>query len=144
MADGMVMTGEGIPLPDATVLPNGTIELSNGTIVNPAFDLSSQTETTSSVIDAPNEIVIDMTGINYEYDIKEIRVKKGDVVTINFTSNEGFHDWVVDEFGAATKRVNEGGSTSVTFTADKVGTFQYYCSVGSHRQLGMVGYLIVE
>lgn len=91
-----------------------------------------------------NEVVIDMIGTNYDFDIKEIKVQKGDVVTINLQSDGGFHDWVVDTFSAATERINEGGMTSVTFTADQVGTFQYYCSVGRHQQLGMVGYLTVE
>ena len=30
------------------------------------------------------------------------------------------------------------------FTADKVGSFEYYCSVGSHRSMGMKGVLKVE
>lgn len=86
----------------------------------------------------------DVKGVNFAFDVKEIRVKKGDKVTINFESSEGFHDWVVDEFKAATKQVNPGTPTSVTFVADKAGTFEYYCSVGKHRQNGMVGKLIVE
>lgn len=144
MADGTVMAGDGQPLSGASILPDGTIRHSDGTIIVPAFDLRSKTEANNSNAGVPNEVVIDMTGINYDFSVKQIKVKKGDIVTINFVSNEGFHDWVVDEFDAATARVNEGGTTSVTFTADKVGTFQYYCSVGKHRQLGMVGYLIVE
>lgn len=88
--------------------------------------------------------VFNVGGVNFAFDVKEIRVKKGDTVTINFTSDGGFHDWTVAEFNAATSRVNSGGSTSVTFVADKAGTFEYYCSVGSHRALGMVGNLIVE
>jgi plastocyanin len=28
--------------------------------------------------------------------------------------------------------------------ADKKGTFEYYCSVGQHRALGMKGKLVVE
>lgn len=86
----------------------------------------------------------DVKGTNFAFDVKEIRVKKGDKVTINFESAEGFHDWVVDEFKAATKQVNPGTPTSVTFVADAAGTFEYYCSVGKHRQNGMVGTLIVE
>ena len=34
--------------------------------------------------------------------------------------------------------------TSVTFIADQEGSFEYYCSVGNHREEGMVGTLIVE
>lgn len=85
-----------------------------------------------------------LTGHNFAYDLSEIRVQEGDVVTINFTSTDGFHDWVVDEFNAATARVNTDGTTSVTFVADTKGTFEYYCSVGNHRAQGMVGNLIVE
>jgi len=87
---------------------------------------------------------IDISGTNYTFSLEEIRVKKGDKVKIVFTSNDGFHDWTVDEFDAATSRVNTGSTASVEFVADKTGTFEYYCSVGNHRQLGMVGNLIVE
>ena len=74
----------------------------------------------------------------------EIRVKEGDKVRIDFTSEEGFHDWRLDEFGAATEKVNPGTPTSVEFVANKKGTFEYYCSVGKHRALGMKGVFIVE
>lgn len=88
--------------------------------------------------------VFNVTGKNFEFSVKEMKVKKGDTVTVNFESTGGFHDWVVDEFKAATKQVNPGTKTSVTFVADKAGTFEYYCSVGKHRASGMVGTLIVE
>lgn len=90
-----------------------------------------------------------LTGQNFRFsmggqDNPDLKVKMGDRVRIEFTSQEGFHDWVVSEFNAATQRVNAGQSTSVEFTADKKGTFEYYCSVGSHKQAGMKGQLIVE
>jgi len=87
---------------------------------------------------------INLTGANFAFSQDEIRVKKGDKVKIVFTSTDGFHDWVVDEFNAATNRVNTGEKTSVEFVADKAGTFEYYCSVGRHREMGMKGNLIVE
>jgi len=90
-----------------------------------------------------------ITGENFKFvmngqEAPELRVKQGDTVRIEFSSIDGFHDWVVDEFGAATERVNTGGSTSVEFVADKKGTFEYYCSVGEHRAMGMKGNLVVE
>ena len=85
-----------------------------------------------------------ITAKNFEYSIKEVRVKKGDFVRINFSSTSGFHDWVVDEFNAHTKQVNAGQNSTVDFVADTSGTFEFYCSVGSHRQMGMVGKLVVE
>lgn len=101
-------------------------------------------ETPQSDNEEEEGVVFEISGKNFEYDITEIRVSEGDTVTINFTSESGFHDWVVDEFKANTERVRDGGATSVTFVADKKGTFEYYCSVGEHRAQGMVGTLIVE
>jgi len=90
------------------------------------------------------EKTFDLTGKSFEFNVTEIRVQEGDSVTINFESTNGFHDWVVDEFDAATKQVRENTPTSVTFVADKAGSYEYYCSVGSHRSKGMVGTLIVK
>jgi len=90
-----------------------------------------------------------LTGENYKFlmdgkEAPELRVKEGTQVVIKFTSTEGLHDWIVDEFEAATEQVKTGGSTSVTFVASKKGTFEYYCSVGQHRANGMKGNLVVE
>lgn len=90
------------------------------------------------------DVVVQINAENFSFDKKEIRVKQGQIVKIVLTSTEGFHDWVVDEFSAATEEINTGQTTEVIFTADKKGIFEYYCSVGSHRQFGMVGNLIVE
>ena len=54
------------------------------------------------------------------------------------------HDWVLDEFNAKTKVIQGGQTDTVEFTASKAGTFEYYCSVGQHRQMGMVGKFIVQ
>jgi len=85
-----------------------------------------------------------VTGQNFAFSLKEIRVAKGDKVKINFESVGGFHDLVIDGYGQATTKVSDGQKASIEFTADKPGTFEYYCSVGSHRQMGMVGKFIVE
>ncbi|MEX0917864.1 MAG: plastocyanin/azurin family copper-binding protein [Candidatus Paceibacterota bacterium] len=104
----------------------------------------SVVEIESSVVVDSDPVVIDISGHNFAFDQDEIRVQEGDTVVINFTSTDGFHDWVVDEFDAATERVSAGNSSSVTFVADSAGTYEFYCSVGTHRQQGMVGTLIVE
>jgi len=85
-----------------------------------------------------------LTATSFKYDITEIRVKQGETVRINLTAGNGLHDWVIDEFGAATKQLAAGESDSVEFVASQTGEFEYYCSVGNHRQMGMVGKLIVE
>ena len=90
-----------------------------------------------------------LTGENFKFvmggiDNPDIVVNHGDRVRIEFVSAQGFHDWVVDEFGAATERVRDGNSTSVEFVADRAGTFEYYCSIGHHRAQGMRGSLIIQ
>jgi plastocyanin len=85
-----------------------------------------------------------VTGANFTFSPAELRAKVGDTVRITFTNAEGFHDLVIDEFKVATKQLKANESEMVEFVADKAGTFEYYCSVGTHRQMGMVGKLVVE
>jgi plastocyanin len=89
------------------------------------------------------EFTID--GSNFAFSVKEIRVNEGDTVRIKLTNGSTMpHDWRVDEFSAATNVVQPGQEDTIEFVADQAGTYEYYCSVGQHRQLGMVGNLIVE
>lgn len=87
---------------------------------------------------------ITVTGKNFSLSPAEIRVKKGDKVKIVFQNESGFHDWVIDEFNARTQQFMGPGTQEVEFVADKTGEFEYYCSVGQHRKMGMKGKLIVE
>jgi len=109
---------------------------------------SMMTTETSEVMTDQNKVTFALTGENFKFMMDGIEsptltVKEGDLVMIEFSSIGGFHDFVIDEFNVATERVNTGGSTTVEFTADKKRTFEYYCSVGSHRANGMFGKLIV-
>lgn len=87
---------------------------------------------------------VSVNGGMFYFDPKEIRVKQGATVTVAFKNLEGTHNFVLDEFGARTPVINAGESASITFVANKTGTFEYYCSVANHRAMGMVGKLIVE
>lgn len=89
-------------------------------------------------------VTVEVGGQNFSFDPSEIRVKQGQKVKIVFTSVSGFHDWVIDEFDARTPQIQTGETATVEFVADKAGTFEYYCSVGKHRENGMVGNLIIE
>src|SRR3989344_8556954 len=60
--------------------------------------------------ETPAVTIVSVSAKNFEFTPKEIRVKKGNKVRIEFKSESGFHDWVVDEFNAKTKRVNTGES----------------------------------
>lgn len=89
------------------------------------------------------DLVIELTAKDFAFSETSITVKKGQTVRVELTITDGTHDWVLDEFSAKTKQASTG-TVTVEFTADKTGEFEYYCSVGSHRSMGMVGTLIVE
>jgi plastocyanin len=84
-----------------------------------------------------------VTGDNFKFDQKQMTVKKGDTVKVTFVNGSGFHDWVLPDFNAKTKQLQTGQQETVTFVADKAGSFEYYCSVGNHRAMGMKGTLTV-
>jgi len=97
---------------------------------------------TVTTVDTVQEVVV--RGNNFTFDTKEIRVKEGTTVRVVFENSGGSHDWVLDEFDARTKMLKSGESETIEFVASKKGSFEYYCSVGEHRAMGMVGKLIVE
>lgn len=117
------------------------------------MDMSDDSDSMSAGVDVDASLDVDMDSeakvftvdsFNFGYSMDEIVVNEGDTVTIQLTNSDGFHDWVVDEFNAATDKIREGDTTSVTFVASKAGSYEYYCSVGSHRANGMVGTLVVQ
>ena len=85
-----------------------------------------------------------ISGQNFSFTPNMISVKKGDKVRIIFENTMGFHDFKIDEYGVSTKQAKAPYQEIVEFTANKVGSFEYYCSVGTHRAMGMKGTLNVE
>jgi len=134
----------------ATVSSTDTINdysMEAGSIESPTMDPGNTNDNNTgsdSTMTDEDVKVFNLDASNFKYDVTRIDVKKGAKVKIVLSNSEGFHDWVLDEFNAKTEQIQAGQTTSVEFNADKSGTFEYYCSVGNHRQLGMVGTLIVE
>lgn len=85
-----------------------------------------------------------VTGSSFAFAPSTLTVNKGDTVKIHFVNSGGMHDFVIDEFNARTSKLQSGQSEDITFVADKAGTFEYYCSVGTHRQMGMKGTITVK
>jgi len=123
------------------ILIVGYILLSGGTSV--PEDSGDNTED-PGMVDEGTVKEFAVEGSNFEFSMKEIKVNEGDTVKITFKSVEGTHDWVIDEFDAKTSQLEADQEEVIEFVADQAGTFEYYCSVGDHRELGMVGNLIVE
>lgn len=107
---------------------------------------SQPTQQSGSNEAMPNQSVKTFTieGSSFQFQPSQIQVKKGDTVKIIFKSTDSLHNLIIDEFNVATKTIPVGQSDQVQFVASKTGTFDYYCSVDSHRDSGMVGKLIVQ
>ena len=128
--------------------------LSQGSSATPATttdsqaDVSSQVQavdtTTTTTDTASAEKVFTVEGKDYSFAPSTITVSSGDKVKIIFKNTDGFHDFRIDALGVATKKINGGETDTVEFTAGAAGSYEYYCSVGQHRQMGMKGTLIVQ
>ena len=88
------------------------------------------------------------TSAPYAFAPTALTAAPGQLVNLTYTNNDPVpiqqHDWVLDEASAQTDVVGVGESASVLFLAPEAGTYTFYCSVGNHRQLGMVGTFTVE
>ncbi len=105
--------------------------------------------TTDANADDSNSMMTDEKVVNVEagsfyFKPNEIRVKKGQKVKIIMKSVSMMHDFNIDALNVKMPIVKNGDTGEVEFTADQTGSFEYYCSVGQHRQMGQVGTLIVE
>ncbi len=121
-----------MPVPGTSGVEEAVVEKSTGETAEAAMEKS-----------AAKEFTLDAT--EFAFSLAEIKIKKGDTVKITLTNSGKMpHDWVVDEFNIRTKQIKNGETDTITFVADKTGTFEYYCSVGKHRANGMAGKLMVE
>lgn len=107
------------------------------TTASPSGNISA-TEQTGSVK------AFTVTGTSFKFAPATMVVNAGDTVRITFKNAGGVHDFVIDELKVATKQNQSGQEETVQFVATKPGTYNYYCSVGNHRAMGMEGTLTVK
>jgi cytochrome c oxidase subunit 2 len=85
-----------------------------------------------------------MTAKKYEFDPSLITVKKGEKVRLIITATDRDHGFKLDAF-EINQVLKRGDTEIIEFTANKVGSFEFKCSVycgkGHH---GMKGKLVVE
>ncbi|MEN9582410.1 MAG: hypothetical protein RL641_364 [Candidatus Parcubacteria bacterium] len=100
--------------------------------------------TTTATTTTANVKSFTVDASNFKFAPTTMTVNKGDTVRITLTNGQGNHDFKIDSFNVHTKLLTTGGTDTVEFIADKAGSFEYYCTVGSHRAMGMKGTLIVK
>jgi len=84
-------------------------------------------------------------GNEFAFSPNTLTVNKGDTVKVTFTNNGKYpHNFVINELNVKGKTIQPGESDTVSFTADKAGSFEYYCSVDSHKDKGMTGTITVQ
>jgi plastocyanin len=123
------MDGMDMPTPPTTPTPS------------PSTSTATSTPATGTPKGAVKEFTV--TGKNFSFAPATMAVKQGDRVRITFVNDSGTHDLRVDGYNVGTKVIQGGASETFEFVADKTGSFEYYCSVGQHRQMGMKGTLTV-
>jgi cytochrome c oxidase subunit 2 len=88
--------------------------------------------------------VFNMVAKQFEFAPEIIKVKHGNRVILNITSADVEHGFAIDEYNI-NKSIPAGGGVVIEFIADKIGAFDFYCSVycgAGHSS--MRGSLIVE
>jgi cytochrome c oxidase subunit 2 len=96
-----------------------------------------------NLIAAENEQVIQITAKRFEYSPKEITVKKGVPVVLEFTSLDRLHGFNCPGLGIRMD-IRPGKANRLRFVPEKVGTFPFHCDnfCGSGHE-GMKGTIIV-
>lgn len=126
-----------------------TAVMEDTTANDEAMPTETTTEVTKAMEDTKMEDDSDVKTIEVEmgafyYKPNVITVKKGQKVKLVLKSVDMMHDFNIDELKVKSEIVKSGNTGEVEFTADKVGTYEYYCSVGEHRVKGQIGKLIVQ
>jgi len=101
---------------------------------------------TTSATEKPQvlEHYIDMKIYQFAYEPNLIEVSQGDVIHLTVTASDVGHGFRIDEYGIDEK-LDPGETRTITIEADKLGTFEFDCSVFCGSGHGsMSGKLIVK
>jgi cytochrome c oxidase subunit 2 len=93
---------------------------------------------------APNRREITLTASNYRFAPSRIEVAQDDLVKLTVQSEDNAYSVTIDEY-RVSRRVPAGGSTTLEFRADRVGTFAFYSNMTNDaRHAQMRGELVVR
>lgn len=76
----------------------------------------------------PQERTFEIDARQYAYSPSELHVNQGDTVTIQLVSTDVVHGLYVDGYDVSVE-ADPGQTATLTFTADKAGSFRFRCNV---------------
>lgn len=77
---------------------------------------------------APQARTFRIDARQYAYSPSELKVNAGDTVTLQLVSNDVVHGLYVDGYDVSVE-ADPGQTATLTFTADKSGSFRFRCNV---------------
>src|SRR5215212_2694162 len=77
---------------------------------------------------APQERTFRIDARQFAYSPSELKVNAGDTVTLQLVSNDVVHGLFVDGYDVSVE-ADPGQTETLTFTADKSGSFRFRCNV---------------
>lgn len=96
---------------------------------------------------APKEITVEMgKDGQWKFSPETIDVAKGDNVKINLVNKDASqaHSFVIANLNVKSQQIAANSTGSVTFKADKTGSFDIICDVPGHKDAGMVAKINVK
>lgn len=88
---------------------------------------------------------VEVVGSEFSYTPDALTFSKGDDIRLTF-KNEGTvsHNLAIEGLGLTTRTIAPGSSDTIEFSVDKVGSYDFFCTVDSHQALGMKGTIEVK
>jgi len=77
---------------------------------------------------APQELTFEIDARQYAYSPSEIQANQGDTITIRLVSTDVVHGLYVDGYDVSVE-ADPGQTATLTFTADKSGSFRFRCNI---------------
>ena len=93
----------------------------------------------------PPDVILTIPMQDVKFLTEDITVKKGDKVLITLVNNDPLrHDFTIDELDIKVDLWDEGQIFNLGFTAEREGTYSFYCSIEGHRLAGMEGTITIQ
>ena len=93
---------------------------------------------------APNRREVSVSARDYRFTPERIEVIKDDLVKLTVQSADHAYSFTIDDY-RLSKRIPAGGTTTIEFRADQIGTFRFYSNLTNDtRHAQMAGELVVR